>query len=166
MFIARRMMWIFLLLACLGASWFSYQCLLVPQPQRFSPDWHGAEWMQASDADAPVAYFRNVVSINGVPDAAFVTVAANQVFRLYINGAFVASNGSDFLRNSAPLAYMYDVNAFLQAGQNVVAVRVANVDKQIPCVRINLGLVRGSSISYEVSDSNWQATGLSTLVYP
>ncbi len=166
MFIARRILWIVLLLACVGASWFSYQCLFVPQPQRFSPDWHGAEWIQASDADAPVAYFRKSLSINGVPDAAFVTVAATQVFRLYINGAFVASNGSDFLRNSAPLAYMYDVNAFLQAGQNVVAVRVANVDKRIPCVRINLGLVRGSSISYEVAGSNWQATGLSTLVYP
>ena len=166
MFIARRIMWIFLLLACVGASWFSYQCLLVPQPQRFSANWHGARWIQASDASAPVAYFRKVVSINGVPDAAFVTVAASQVFRLYINGAFVASNGSAFLRNSAPLAYMYDVNAFLHTGQNVVGVRVANVDRQIPAVRINLGLVRGNSISYEVANPDWQATGLSTLVYP
>jgi len=160
------MVWISLLFACMGASWFSYQCFLVPQPLRFSPDWQGARWIQAGDAAAPVAYFRQVVSVNDVFDAAFVTVAASQVFRLYINGTFIASNGSDFLRDGSPLAYMYDVNAFLHTGQDVIAVRVANVDKQVPCVRINLGLVNGSSVSYKVSGPGWQATGLSTLVYP
>ncbi len=166
MFTLQRTMWIFLLLACVGASWFAYQCFLVPHPARFNPDWQGAQWIQAADGNAPVAYFRHVTSVDIVPDAAFVTVAASQVFRLYVNGTFIASNALDFLHDSSPRAYIYDVNTFLQSGTNVIAVRVANVDKQIPCVRVSMGLVRGKFASYAISSTGWLATGLSTLVYP
>ena len=46
------MAWVCLLLACIGASWFSYQYFLVPQPKSFAPDWHGAQWIQAADGNA------------------------------------------------------------------------------------------------------------------
>ncbi len=157
---------ILLLLACIGASWFSYQCLLVPHSAEFAPDWENAQWIRAADAQTPVAYFRYVTSINVLPDAAFVMVAATQVFRLYVNGTFVASNAADFSQNSTPTTYIYDINALLHSGADVVALRVANADQQSPCVRVSFGLVRGKTISYSGSGIKWQATAQSTLVYP
>src|ERR1035438_9412858 len=50
--------WLCLLLACIGASWFAYQYFLVPQPKSFAPDWHGAQWVRATDGNATTAYFR------------------------------------------------------------------------------------------------------------
>ena len=166
MLMLSRTTWVLLLLACIGASWFSYQCLLVPHSPNFAPDWEGAQWIQAPDAPAPVAYFRYVTSINVLPDAAFVMVAATQVFRLYVNGTFIASNAGDFSLNSTPTTSIYDINAFLRSGPNVIALRVANADQQAPCVRVSFGQVRGRSISYSGSGTAWQATAQSTLVYP
>ncbi len=161
-----RAAWVLLLFACIGASWFSYQCLLVPHSAQFAPDWEGAQWIRAGDAQTPVAYFRYVTSINVLPDAAFVMVAATQVFRLYVNGTFVASNAADFSQNSTPTTYIYDVNALLYSGPDVIALRVANADQQLPGVRASFGLVRGRTISYSGSGVEWQATAQSTLVYP
>src|SRR5437667_12222006 len=157
---------ILLLLACIGASWFSYQCLLVPQATKFTPDWKGAQWIRAGDEQTPVAYFRYMTSINVLPDAAFVMVAATQVFRLYVNGTFVASNAADFSQSSTLMTYIYDVNALLHSGADVIAFRVANADQQLPCVRVSFGLVRGRAISYSGSGVGWQATAQSTFVYP
>ncbi|MBV9613863.1 MAG: hypothetical protein JO031_00235, partial [Ktedonobacteraceae bacterium] len=74
MFILSRKACILLLFACVGASWFSYQCLLVPYSPHFTPDWEGARWIQARDAQTPIAYFRYMTDINVLPDAAFVMV--------------------------------------------------------------------------------------------
>src|SRR5579859_4957725 len=65
-----------LLLACIGASWFAYQYMLVPQPASFSPPWQGAQWVQAVDGNTPVTYFRYSIDLNTIPDASFVMVAA------------------------------------------------------------------------------------------
>src|SRR5258708_3720647 len=91
----HHLTWLCLFLACAGASWFSYQYFLVPHPASFAPQWQGAQWIQAADGNARVAYFRYDTSLNVLPDGAFVTVAANQIFRLYVNGTFVGSNSLD-----------------------------------------------------------------------
>ena len=166
MFFLSRTTWVLLLLTCIGASWFSCQCLLVPHSAYFTPDWKNAQWIQAADAQTPVAYFRYTTGINVLPDAAFVMVAATQVFRLYVNGTFVASNAGDFSQNSTPMTYIYDVNALLHPGSDVIALRIANADQQLPSVRVDFGMVRGNLISYAGSGTNWQATAQSTLVYP
>src|SRR5438105_11647220 len=85
-------MWFCLVLACLGASWYSSQIFLVPQPARFAAPLQNAQWVQAKDGNGPVAYFRYTTDLNTLPDAASVTVAANQIFRLYVNGTFIATN--------------------------------------------------------------------------
>jgi 4-amino-4-deoxy-L-arabinose transferase-like glycosyltransferase len=157
---------LFLLLACIGASWFAYQCLLVPQPARFAPDWADAQWIQAADGRAPVAYFRYVTGLNSAPDAAFVTVAASQVFSLYVNGTLLGSNAVDFVQGNASQAYIYDVALLLRPGANVIAVRVANLDEQTPCVRASLGVVNGASLRYYGSGAGWLATVQSAAVYP
>ena len=160
------MMWVCLLAACLGASWFSYQYFLVPQPKSFAPDWHGAQWIQAADGNAPVAYFRYVTDLNVVPDAAFVTVAANQVFRLYVNGSYIGSNQTDFSQGNFPRAYIYDVASSLLLGSNVIALRVVNSDEQTPSVEATFGVDVGRSVYYHVTGDGWQATSRTTIVYP
>ena len=160
------MTWLSIALACIGASWFSYQCLLVPQPTRYTPDWQNSRWVQASDGIAPLAYFRYGTSLTAIPDNAFITVAASQVYTLYVNGNFIGSNASDFVEGKTPQAYMYDVTSAVKSGVNVIAVRVSNLDERIPALRLNLGVVIGHTVSYYGTGATWHATTQSTIVYP
>src|SRR5215469_7009519 len=163
----RLKIWICLLLACVGASWFSSQYILASQsPAHFAPDWHNARWVQATDGKTPVAYFRYATELDTLPDAASVTIAANQTFHLYVNGVFIGSNNTDIIQGSGLQAYIYDITSALQPGPNVIALRVANLDTQTPSLRASLGIVQGSSISYYGTGPGWQATAQSTLVYP
>ena len=162
----HRIAWACLFLASLGASWFAYQFFLVPQPGRFAPNWGNAQWIQASGSTTPVAYFRYTTSLVAIPDGAFVTIAASQTFRLYVNGSYVGSNYTDFVQGIFPRTYMYDITASLRSGANVVAIRVANVDQQIPGVKMNIGFARGNFIYYHGSGSDWLATFQDTNVYP
>lgn len=163
----RKMaMWFCLILACLGASWYSSQIFLEPQPARFAAPLQNALWVQAKDGNGPVAYFRYTTDLNSLPDAAFVTVAANQIFRLYVNGTFIATNALDLVQGSGSHAYIYDVLSALQTGPNIIALRVTNLDKQIPSLRASLGIVIGSSIIYHGTGPGWQATAQSALANP
>ena len=162
----RLMLWMYLLLACLGASWFAFQVFLEPQPARFTTPWQNSQWVQAADGNAPTAYFRYTTSLNALPDAAFITVAATQVFRLYVNGTYIATNAVDIVQGSGSHAYIYDVASALQTGSNVIAIRVSNLDKQTPSLRASLGIVLGSSTFYQGTGYGWQATAQSALVYP
>ena len=94
-----------LLLALTGAGWFAFQTSLVAQTQSFTPDWQGAQWIQAQDSLQTVSYFRYSTSFTVQPDGAFVTVYANQVFRLYANGYYIGSNASDFVQGQSAKAY-------------------------------------------------------------
>lgn len=157
--------WTFLLLACVGASWFAYQYFLAPEPPLFAPPWQGAQWVQAADGNAPVAYFRDIVDLNAIPDAGFVTITANQVFRLYVNQVFIGSNVADIAQGTGPRTYIYDVVSTLEAGVNVLGIRVANLDQQAPSVRASFGIVHGETLSSSGTGDGWQATTQSSLVY-
>jgi 4-amino-4-deoxy-L-arabinose transferase-like glycosyltransferase len=159
-------MWICLLAACIGASWFAVQIILIPQPRQFTPDWHDARWVQASDNVSPVAYFRYEARFEVMPDSAFVTVTANQVFRLYVNGTYIGSNRTDFVSEGVLQTYMFDVSSALHGKVNVVGLRVTNVDKGIPLARATLAALWGNQMRYYGTDKSWRATGQATLVYP
>ena len=135
----RRAVWLWLLLACLGMSWFTYQYALVPQSKSFVPDWQGARWVQAADSNGPVAYFRFGVNLNVQPDAAFFTIQASQGFYLFLNGSFVGSNTLALRNGDYTRAYMYGVTSLLQPNTNIIAVRVTNNDERIPVLRLSLG---------------------------
>src|SRR5216683_416067 len=160
------MTWVCLLLACVGTAWFSLQYFLLPQPKDFAPHWGTARWVQAADGNTPVAYFRNGFNLNTVPDGAFVTAAANQIFYLYVNGVFIGSNYVDFLHGDVTRAYMYDVPSVLLLGSNVIALRVINMDNQPPSVRVNFGIIEAGSTYYFPTGDGWQATAQSAYVYP
>jgi Dolichyl-phosphate-mannose-protein mannosyltransferase len=161
----RRVVWVSLLLACLGVSWFTYQFFLVSQPKSFVPDWQRATWVQAANSNAPVAYFRFGVNLNVLPDAAFVTVQASQGFYLFLNGSFVGSNTLALRNGDYSRAYMYGVTSLLQASTNIIAVRVTNDDEHTPVLRLSLGIVNGKSTSYYGTGNGWRATGDSSQVY-
>jgi 4-amino-4-deoxy-L-arabinose transferase-like glycosyltransferase len=161
----QSLVWICLLLACLGASLFSYQLFIVPQPASFPPSWGNAQWVKAADSAGPVAYFRHSLNINAPPNSAFVVIAANQVFSLYVNGKFIGSNKRDFYQGTFPRAYVYDVTSVVQTGTNVIAARVANVDNALPALRASFGMVRGDAVYRDGSGIGWLGTGDSGLVY-
>jgi uncharacterized membrane protein len=159
-------MWFCLVLACLGASWYSSQIFLVPQPARFAAPLQNAQWVQAKDGNGPVAYFRYATDLNTLPDAASVTVAANQIFRLYVNGTFIDTNALDLVQGGGSQSHIYDVLSALQPGPNVIALRVANLDKQVPSLQASLNIVIGSSVIYRGTGPGWQATTQSALAKP
>jgi len=161
----RRIVGCWLLLACLGTCWFTYQYSLVPQPKSFVPDWRGASWVQSADSNAPVAYFRFGVNLNALPDAAFVTIQASQGFYLFLNGSFVGSNTLALRNGDYVRAYMYGVTSLLHLNTNTIAVRVTNNDERTPVLRVSLGIVNGKSTSYYGSGNGWRATGDSSQVY-
>src|ERR1700676_4715973 len=77
-------MWLCIVFACLGASWYSSQIFLVPQPARFTAPLQNTQLVQAKDGNGPVAYFRYTTDLNTLPAAAFVTVPAAHTFRLCV----------------------------------------------------------------------------------
>lgn len=163
--LARVMLWVCLALACAGTSWFSYQYVLVPQPRSFAPDWQNAAWIQAADATGPVAYFRLATYFSTRPDSAFITVAASQAFTLYVNGYEIGTNATMFVQGDTTRTYMYDMSVAVRPGANIIGLRVANIDNQMPQVRANVGAIWGQTLRFFGTDSSWKATGQSALVY-
>ena len=153
-----------LLLACVGTFWFAYQYFLVPQTTYFTPNWHGAQWVRATDGNATTAYFRYATALQSIPDNAFVTIAASQVFHLYVNGTLIGSNSDDFA--NYPRAYTYEVTPSLEPGTNVIAIRVDNADAQIPLLRSSITIIAGNNVSYYGTGTSWLATTQDNLVYP
>nr|BBH94665.1 hypothetical protein KTA_28640 [Thermogemmatispora argillosa] len=150
-----------LLLAVLGAAWFAWQVAIVPQSTDFDPDWEAARWITAADGSAPVAYFRYTLQLKAWPEVAVLTVAAQQTFTLAVNGVALGNNQGQF----APRAYIYDIRRALRIGVNVVAVRVANADLQLPALRALLELRKGATVYHYGSGESWHATAQSGLAH-
>ncbi|WP_162004846.1 glycosyltransferase family 39 protein [Dictyobacter vulcani] len=163
--LANFTLWLCLLLACTGASWFAFQYTLIPQQQTYVPQWHGAHWIEPADASAPVAYYHYMTNFNTVPDNAFVLITANQVFRLFANGIFIGANTQDFDHGEAPRSYMFDLDSVLQAGVNAFSIRVVDADQKHPQLRASIGLSWGGQTHYIGSDASWQATGRTMLAH-
>jgi hypothetical protein len=156
-----------LLLACAGASWFSIQIFLLPQPTQFPAPWENAQWITPADGNSPIGYFRYSTSLDSIPDSGFITVAATQVFSLYVNGTLISSTRvSDIVNGKGIQAHIYDVTSALQKGPNLIAIRVSNLDSQPPALRASFGVVNGSSTVYHVTGPGWLATSQSSLVNP
>jgi 4-amino-4-deoxy-L-arabinose transferase-like glycosyltransferase len=164
---SSRVMLVCLVLACLGSSWFAYQTFLQPAPTTYTPDWHGAKWIQAPDGTSSISYFRYTTNFAVLPDAAFVTIASSQVFALFVNGYSVDTNNNDFQQGQYPQTYMYDVDSLLQPGLNVFSIEVTNLNEQQPMLRTSIGFVLGQSTYYATTGSDvWRATIRSDIVYP
>jgi hypothetical protein len=147
-------------LHAVGLSWSELVCLS-------TPDWHGAQWVQAPHETSPVAYFRYTTDITAIPDAAYVTIAANQTFRLYVNGTFIGTNSQDIQNGNGIKAYIFDVSSTIQSGINMFGIRVSNVDQKLPALRASFGLVQGhSTVFHSTGDPDWLATARTTDVYP
>ncbi len=170
--LSSTFLWLCLLLTCTGTSWFACQYFLVPQAKSYAPHWQDAQWIQAGDTPAttntpsPVAYFRYTMDFAAVPDDAFITIAANQVFQLYVNGNYIGNNTKNFVQGDASAVYMFDIDSLLTAGSNSIGIRIANVDQNMPQMRANIGTIWGQQTRYYGSGNTWQATGQTALAHP
>ena len=165
----HHLTWLCLLLACIGTSWFAYQIFFVPQPRTYQPIWNNAHWIEAADPGsdpAPVGYFRRSLQFGVIPDTAYITVTAQQVFQLYVNGVFIGANTQDFIRGESPQSYMFDIDSTLVAGTNIVGLRIANVDQGTPQLLANISVSWGHQNYSYGSDGTWQATQQAALAHP
>ncbi len=162
----RLWSWLLLALVTLGYCLFAYQTFLIPQQRDYQPHWFGAQWIAARDQPGNVAYFRKDIALNNTPESAFLTVQASQYVYLYINGFYLGATGGVFTSGAVNRAFIYDVTPFLRAGDNVVAMRAETRDEGITAIRAVLGCSYGQHLITFPSDTSWQATGNSLLVYP
>ncbi|MBX5458460.1 MAG: glycosyltransferase family 39 protein [Thermogemmatispora sp.] len=145
----------------LGAVWFTWQVALVPQPGDFDPGWGDARWITAADSSAPVAYFRYTLQLNRWPEGAILTIAARQTFALAVNGVSLGNTSGQF----SSRAFLYDIRRALRIGVNVIAVRVANADLQLPALKALLEIRNGVRAYRYSSGGAWQATAQSSLAH-
>jgi hypothetical protein len=163
-----------LVLACIGASWFAYQIFFVPQPRTFTPDWHNGRWITASDTSSnpsPVAYFRRSLQFGVVPDMAYITITANQIFRIYVNGIYIGSNTQNFIRGETPQTFIFDIASTLRTGNNIVGIRIVNVNQgpgwgSAPSLLTNISVRWGHQNYNYGTDATWQATQQAALAHP
>ncbi|GCF07388.1 glycosyltransferase family 39 protein [Dictyobacter arantiisoli] len=164
--LSRFVMWLCLFFACAGTSWFAIQYFLIPQQQTYIPQWTNALWIQPVDIASPVAYYRYNTNFDALPDNAYIMLTANQVFRVYVNGISIGTNGTEFVRGEAPRAYIYDIDSVLRHGNNAIGIRVVDVDKQQPQLRASIGVNWGTVSRSLGSNASWQATGQTILAHP
>ncbi|NQS99423.1 MAG: tetratricopeptide repeat protein [candidate division Zixibacteria bacterium] len=84
--------------------------------------------VQAISADTPAEklYFRHKFTIKDIPIAGVVTISADDKFSLFINGKFVGKGSNDEMAWLTPVNY--SVKAFLETGENIIAVEVTDPD--------------------------------------
>jgi uncharacterized membrane protein len=162
----RILSWLTLAATLLAISQFAYQTLLVPQPGTYQPNWYGAQWIGVPGPTRPVAYFRKTITLQSLPDGAFLTVQGWHSYLLFVNGAQLDNTGTEFASGVFNRAHMYDVTPLLRIGTNSVALRVVNHDDRSPAVRIVLGLTYGDERQIFPSDATWRATADTPLAYP
>jgi hypothetical protein len=155
-----------LLLALVGFNLFAVQTWLVPQVRDYHPSWHGARWIVVPGSSGAVAYFRKTITLEAPPTAAFLTVQAEQVYSLYVNGRRLADTQHEFESGATNLAHIYDVTPFLQAGVCTIALRVVQSDEGAPALRAVLGVSLGSGLEVFPSDSTWRVTADPQLAQP
>lgn len=104
------------------------------------------------------AFFRNAFQLDAPPEAAPLRIAAAHIYRLYVNGQYVA-RGPDRADPRRPYVHAHDIAAHLQTGDNQVVVLVHhfNFDK-IATRRCNLyGGDAGLRIDCDLITQPWQA---------
>lgn len=154
------------LLAVLGCSLaFAYQTYLLPQPQDYQPNWHGAQWITSSDPTATIVYFRKDFGLDVEPSSAFLTLKAMQIVTVYVNGINMGETSKVFNSGDTRRAFIYDLSPFLQVGDNAVAIRVQSSDVAPAALCAVIGVSYGSTLNTIPTDQTWRATGNSQLVY-
>ncbi|HUY78808.1 MAG TPA: hypothetical protein VMV29_18695, partial [Ktedonobacterales bacterium] len=162
----RLVSWALLLVALVGLNYFAYQTFRVPQAHNFQPNWYGAQWITTSDMPGNVIYVRKDVSLNSLPDGAFLTVQASQYVEVYVNGTYFGSTAAVFESGAVNRAFMFDLTPVLNIGENVIALRVETRDIGVAAVRAVVGYVYGSQREVFPSDRSWRSSGDALKVFP
>lgn len=152
--LAYRQRWILALLAFLVFS--PLNALAQFQPQ-------GAQWIAfeaKAQKDAEVLYFRKSFALASTPHVFPIRISADNRFRLYVNGQFVASGPEHSDLNNWRYQGL-DIAPYLIAGKNTVAVEVWNWGPLRPVAQYSLQtglLVEGLSSAAKVidSDDSWK----------
>ena len=83
-----------------------------------------------------------------------------------MNGTFIGTNSDQFVEGQGIQAYMFDIASTLVSGNNVLGIRVVNLNKEEPALRASFGFEEGNITSYIGTDQRWQATTQGIKAYP
>ncbi len=137
-------------LACLLFGIFSASTKFF-QPPAWRPDWLDSQWIGSASASDEL-YARRRFYLRVPPQSAWLRLGALNTFSLYINGRLIARANTPGYN-----AGVYDVGRFLQAGKNVLAVRVENAHRSQSARFISrLEMVFMSGVQHLVSDRRWR----------
>ena len=120
-----RSFWLVLIIFGILFGSFVSRVFSVYQRTDMNPQWHQAQWI-TTGSDSAVAYYRRNFVLDYLPTKAYIQIAAPDSFKLYINGQFI----QETTRASTAVYGIFDIANYLQAGQNIIAIRVER--KTIP----------------------------------
>ena len=140
----------------------SFTQILVAPSERWTKAWD-ARWVSAENAkDNILFHFRKTFSIAEIPQHFIIHLSADNRYRLFINGKYV-TEGPQLGDQRHWHFESLDVAAFIQAGQNVMAIQVWNHGEEAPLniMGKNLALiVQGDDAAAAVvnTDKTWKVT--------
>ena len=83
---ALRWSWALVVVCGLLLAYEVLQTYGMPWHRQYQLDFGQARWIEPAESFAPVAYFRKEVHLSGLPEQAWIEVAASDNFGLVVNG--------------------------------------------------------------------------------
>ena len=125
------------------------------QRSDITPEWHNAQLITSYN-NSPVTYFRRSFSLDYLPGKAYLQIAAPDNYKVYVNGHYI----DELKRVSTSVYGLFDVANYLQAGQNLIAIRVER--KTIPgtaYLLANLQWLDPTDVQHSlITDDLWRAS--------
>jgi len=146
-----------LVIACgLVLGYFVLQTYFSPRERQYQLNFGDAQWVEPTEATAPIAYFRKEVFVSNLPAQAWVEVAATDNFAVWINGHTVGT--ADSLKTR--VAGIYDIKKPLKIGTNVIGVSVSRTSFPGPAQMLLCGIVKeaGGKTTQVISDETWRVS--------
>ncbi len=133
-----------------SARWITIDEQKAADPPMTWGDWI---WNEKAQGDDQVAYFRAALAIQGAVENATVKITADNEMVLFVNGQKVGEDGN------FSAVKKYDIARHLQAGTNILGVRVRNVDGPAGLLAsCRVRLKDGGTIELRSSGKDWKTS--------
>lgn len=144
-----------LFLFAMAYSYLMVNLLNVHQPSEKNPDWHEAHWIKSGETSGS-GYFRKRFSLSSLPRKAYLMVSGTDKLFVYVNGRAIGLVRYFGARPSQ----IFDVTKLLQAGENLLAVRVdSDIQGVAPALAGRLVLADAALQWHEIrTDESWRAS--------
>ncbi len=156
--------WAWTLVAFCGLllGYYFFRTYAAPRERQYQLDFGPAKWIEPSEPDSPIAYFRRKVHLTTLPEKAWLEIAATDNFALSVNGHTVASLNSVKTYETG----IYDIKRRLKEGTNVIAVSVSRISYPGSAQLLVRGEITpsGANPISILSDESWRVSNRTGII--